>query len=160
MNKQVVALIAVLLFVFTTGSYAVGLGIQYNGNAGDIYTNGAALTLKLDKDPVVFAASYYIGDDKTFGLTCDYWLFNDPIGRMGKSSVNWFFGVGLFSSMIFTDDFGFISGVRIPLGINMMIDKKIEPFIQAAPSFGIGVIPTIKTEGFYVPLSAGFRIWF
>ncbi|NLP12752.1 hypothetical protein GX408_20310 [bacterium] len=69
MNKKAGWLIAALMLVSSASSFAVGLGLQYSGNAGKIYTNGIAINLKLDDRPMVFAASYYIDDDKSFGLT-------------------------------------------------------------------------------------------
>ncbi|OPZ66932.1 MAG: hypothetical protein BWY83_02746 [bacterium ADurb.Bin478] len=160
MNKKAGWLIAALMLVCSTSSFAVGLGLQYSGNAGKIYTNGIAINVKLDDRPMVFAASYYIDDDKSFGLTGDYWLFEKPIGSSGESKINWYAGVGLFLSMFFGDDFELHDGIRVPLGVNMFIDKKIELYAQVVPAFGISMIPTIKTNGFYVPISGGFRVWF
>ncbi len=161
MNKRVVLLVAVLLLTSAVVGFAAGIGVQYNANAGDIYTNGIALNLKLDDKPVVFALSYYLGDEKTLGLTADYWLFNNRITATGNSDVNWFAGVGAFLSTRFTgDDKGVKGGVRVPLGVNMLIDKKIEPFFQVAPSIGLAFSPSIKATHVYFPLSVGFRIWF
>lgn len=161
MNKRVVLLVAVLLLTSAAVGFAAGIGVQYNANAGDIYTNGIALNLKLDDKPVVFALSYYLGDEKTLGLTADYWLFNNRITATGNSDVNWFAGVGAFLSTRFTgDDKGVKGGVRVPLGVNMLIDKKIEPFFQVAPSIGLAFSPSIKATHVYFPLSVGFRIWF
>lgn len=84
MNKKAGWLIAALMLVCSTSSFAVGLGLQYSGNAGKIYTNGIAINVKLDDRPMVFAASYYIDDDKSFGLTGDYWLFEKTHRQLGR----------------------------------------------------------------------------
>ncbi|HNW58397.1 MAG TPA: DUF3996 domain-containing protein [bacterium] len=161
MKKNAILLAAAWILLGTVGSFAAGIGVQYNANAGDIYTNGIALNLKLDDKPVVFALSYYLGDEKTLGLTADYWLFDNRISALGNSDINWFAGVGAFLSTRFTgDDKGVKGGVRIPLGVNMLIDKKIEPFFQVAPSIGLKFSPSINATHVYFPITVGFRIWF
>lgn len=161
MNKSAVLLVAAFVLTSATGGFAAGIGVQYNANAGDIFTNGIALNMKLDEKPVVFALSYYLGDEKTLGLTADYWLFNNRISAMGNSDANWFLGVGAFLSTRFTgEDKSVKGGVRVPLGVNMLIDKKIEPFFQVAPSIGLAFSPSIKATHVYFPISVGFRIWF
>jgi len=167
MNKRKVLLIAALMLAVASGSYANGIGLQYNLNAGELYTNGVALNMKMDDQPLVLALSYYFGDQKTLGLTSDYWLFNNRITVTGNSDVNWFAGVGAFVSTRFDDDDktaedekGMKGGVRIPVGVNMLIDKKIEPFFQVVPSIGLHFSPNIGATHLYFPMSIGFRIWF
>ena len=72
------------LLAFASGSYANGIGLQYNLNAGELYTNGIAINMKMDDQPLVLALSYYLGDQKTLGLTADYWLFNNRITVTGN----------------------------------------------------------------------------
>jgi hypothetical protein len=42
----------------------------------------------------------------------------------------------------------------------MFIAKKIEPFIEVAPSLGVSLIPNIAITNFQFPISLGLRIWF
>jgi len=163
MNKKILALVALLLIFTATGAFAFGIGLQYNGNASRVFTNGVAVTFKVDSIPLIFAANWNFADDSTeFGFTGDYWVLNNKITNVGSASLNWFLGIGFFANFAFPDDeFYFASGGRIPLGLNMFIAKGVfEPFLQVAPSFGIQVIPNLDTTDLFFPISAGFRIWF
>jgi hypothetical protein len=163
MKKKVFILAAVLLVVTTTGAFSLGIGLQYNGNAGKVFTNGVALTFKVDSIPLVFATNWVFDEDNAqFGLTADYWIFNNKITNVGSASLNWFLGIGAFANFAFPDDeFVFVGGARVPVGLNMFIAKGVfEPFIQIAPSFGIRIIPKLDAEDLFFPISIGFRVWF
>ena len=63
MKKKVLILAAVLLVVTTTGAFSLGIGLQSNGNAGKVFTNGVALTFKVDSIPLVFATNWVFDED-------------------------------------------------------------------------------------------------
>jgi len=163
MKKRILGLALAIMLISTAGLSAFGVGLQFNGNAGTTFDPGVSLTFKLDQVPLVFAASWNIGESvQTIGLTGDYWLFNKPITNVGSvGKLNWFLGLGFFANMIFANDFNMAAGIRIPFGLNMFIaDGVFEPYIQVAPSFGIKVIPSLGADKLFWPVSAGFRIWF
>jgi len=160
MKKKVLALIVAMMVACSTGAFALGLGIQGNWNAGNSGSGGAALSIKLDETPLIFTIGYDFANTPTVSIWGDYWLFNNQIGNLGGASINWFLGVGFFTNAVFTDPFGFNAGLRIPLGLNMFIAKKIEPFIEVAPSLGVSLIPNIAITNFQFPISLGLRIWF
>lgn len=160
MKKKLIVLGMVLLLTGSSEIFAFGLGIQFNGNAGEIFTPGVALTFKLDSVPLVFAANWYFGDDSEIGLTGDYWILNDKLVNVGSVPLNWFFGLGFYANAVFADEFAFNGGARIPIGLNMFIAKKIEPFLQIAPSFGVDLLPSIAASKIFFPISAGCRFWF
>lgn len=164
MKKKLYVLIATFFIVGAANLFAFGVGLQFNANAGRVFAPGVALTFKLDSVPFVFAANWNFQETvQSFGLTGDYWVVNPLIMNVGKSSLNWFIGVGFFANvtLIEDDDAQFSGGLRIPVGLNMFIGKGFfEPFIQIAPSFGIRFIPSLGTESLFWPMSLGFRLWF
>lgn len=166
MNRKIIVLAALLLVIGTTGAFAFGIGLQYNGNAGEVFTQGVALTFKFDDVPLIFAVNWLFpeGDstvDAVIGLTGDYWVLNKRITNVGSASLNWFLGVGFFVNTVFADEFAMNGGLRIPVGLNMfMADGFFELFAQIAPSFGIQVIPSLATADTFFPIAGGFRMWF
>ncbi len=163
MKAKVLVLAAVLLVAAASGVFAFGIGLQYNGNAGDEYYSGVAVTFKVDSIPLIFAVNWSFVEDSTqFGITGDYWILNDKITNVGSSaSLNWFIGVGFFADFAFPDDeFVFQGGVRVPVGLNMFVGKVFEPFLMVAPSFGVQLVPQLDMADIFFPISAGFRFWF
>lgn len=163
MKKKLLILVAVLFVSTTTSVFAFGIGLQYNGNAGRVFTNGAAVTFKIDSIPLIFAANWVFDEDYSqFGITGDYWILNNKITNVGSASLNWFVGIGAFANFVFPDDeFVFVGGMRIPVGLNMFIGNGVfEPFVQVAPSFGVQIVPKLATEDMFFPISIGFRVWF
>jgi len=161
MKKKIIVMMATLMLVAATGAFAFGVGLQFNGNAGDVFEPGVALTFKVDSIPLIFAVNWVIADDTAIGLTGDYWIVNKKLTNLGSSTLNWFIGVGFFTNMVFADEFVFNGGVRVPVGLNMFIaDGFFEPFVQVAPSFGLEFVPSLGTTKPFFPISAGFRMWF
>jgi hypothetical protein len=164
MKKKIIVLAAALMAISVSGAFAFGIGLQANANAGSVFEPGVALTFKVDSLPVYFAANWSLGEEaQSFGLTGDYWILNDKITNLGSAPLKWFVGVGLFLNMGFAKDSDMTinSGLRIPVGLNMAIAKGVfEPYIQIAPSFGGQLIPSLGAGDLFLPLSAGFRIWF
>ncbi len=161
-----IAILALVLGIFaSTGAFAFGIGLQYNGEVseGNDYASGLALTFKTDSIPLVFALNWSLVEDATVvGITGDYWLLNDKITNVGSASLNWFIGLGFFANFAFPDDeFVFTGGVRVPVGLNMFVLKRqFEPFLMIAPSFGVQVVPELDMADVFFPISVGFRFWF
>lgn len=161
MKKRIVCLVSALFIFSTAGLFAFGVGLQFNGNAGKVFNPGVALTLKVDSIPLVFAGNWYAGDNTSIGVTGDYWVINDRLGNLGKVGVNWFLGIGFYTSMFFGDEFQIDGGLRIPVGLNTFLAKGFfEPFIMIAPSFGLTFVPSLGMSNVFFPISAGFRMWF
>lgn len=162
MKKKLIIMIAALMLLAATGAFAFGIGLQFNGNANDLSNElGPAVTFKVDSIPLIWAVSWYIGDDTAIGLTGDYWIVNNKITNLGKAPLNWFIGVGFFANFLFADEFEFSGGLRVPVGLNMFLaDGFFEPFIQIAPSFGLTFVPSLGTTSPFFPIAAGFRMWF
>lgn len=163
MKIKVMVLSVLLLIVTTTGVFGLGIGLQFNGNAGKVFTSGVALTFKVDSVPLIFATNWVFDDDYSqFGFTGDYWLVNKKLTNIGSTNLNWFIGIGGFANFIFPkDDFIFVGGLRVPIGLNMFIAKgAFEPFLQVAPSFGVRLVPKLDAESPFFPISLGFRFWF
>lgn len=162
MKAKVLGMVAALAVLGTSSVFAFGIGLQVNGNAGEVFVPGAAVTFKVDSIPLVFAVNWFGGDNATvIGLTGDYWGVNRKLVSIGSAPLNWFFGVGFFVNTVFADEFILNGGIRFPLGLNMFIlDGFLEPFVQVAPSIGLQVVPSLDVERFFFPIAAGFRLWF
>ncbi len=162
MKTKVLGLVAALAVLGTSSVFAFGIGLQVNGNAGEVFAPGAAITFKVDSIPLVFAVNWNAGEDTTtVGLTADYWGINKRLVSIGRTPLNWFFGVGFFVNTIFADEFALTGGIRFPLGLNMFVlDGFLEPFVQIAPSMGLQFIPSLGIDRLFFPISAGFRLWF
>lgn len=162
MKAKVLGLVAALAVLGTSGAFAFGIGLQLNGNAGEVFQPGPAVTFKLDSVPLVFAINWFAGEEATsVGLTGDYWGINRKLINIGSAPLNWFFGIGFFVNTVFADEFVLTGGMRLPLGLNMfLIDGFMEPFLQVAPSFGLQFVPSLGVDNLFFPISAGFRLWF
>lgn len=163
--KSKVAIIAALFLGLTTaGASAFGIGLQFNGNAGEVFAPGVALTVRPQSVPLVFAFNWnFQSTQQMFGLTADYWAINPQIGAFSGGSMNWFLGVGFFGNLtlIQDQDMQLTGGMRIPVGLNMyLLDGFFEPFVQIAPSFGLRLVPSLGAENLFWPVSAGLRFWF
>ena len=159
MFKKYLLLIGLILFINVSGAFAYGIGLQIDG---DPYGGGMgpAVTFKLDKYPIVFAASVDVTADYfSMGITGDWWLFNKPIDD--SIPVKWFLGYGFFGNIGMGDPFAFIAGGRLPVGLNAFFQNGfIEPFLQIAPSVGIKFAPDFHFPEWFVPVSFGVRFWF
>jgi len=165
MNKNFIALALAFLISAGIGTYAFGIGLQFNANADTVFVGGPALTIKFDPTPLTFALNWNILEHvQIFGLTGDYWIHNGTIVYIGSVPLKWFIGLGAFANMVFyeNNDFQMNSGLRIPIGLNSLIGGNgiFEPFVQIAPSFGVRFIPSLATEKVFFPMSLGFRVWF
>ena len=157
--KKTVISTVMISIISMSGVFAFGIGLQIDGDPyGGGY--GPALTFKLDTVPLVFAANIDITEkDFSFGLTGDWWIFNNTIEK--SYPVKWFVGYGFFIHSGTGRAESLIAGARLPIGVNAFFnDGFIEPYIQVAPSVGIAFEPSFHFPEWYLPVSLGIRFWF
>lgn len=158
------ALLAAILISLTAGARAHGFGIgaQFNFSAGGIFAPGAALLVS-PKDMTHLAVNWYIDFDKvsTIGLTLDLCPLALPLSSFGAGSLNLTLGVGIFANLTFSGEHGFDGGLRVPVGLSLLLGKNIfEIFTHVAPSFGVHFIPSMGLSKPFFPIAVGARLWF
>ncbi|MCL2043250.1 MAG: hypothetical protein FWG89_03825 [Treponema sp.] len=162
MKFKALALTIIISTTATAHIHSLGLGAQFNVNTGNVFASGAALLIS-PSNMTHIAINWYLGKEKTssIGLTLDLVPLTLPLSTFTAGSVNLTLGVGIFSNVVFTDDPGINLGVRIPVGVNILLGKDMfEVFFHVAPSFGADFLPALDfTDPFY-PLALGARIWF
>ena len=161
---KIKAITAAILLCIATGTraHAFGVGAQFNFSAGKIFAPGASLLIS-PKDTTHIAVNWYIDFDKTsiIGLTLDLCPLTLPISKFGAGSFNFTLGVGLFTNLEFADEREFNGGLRIPVGLNLLLGKNVfEIFTHAAPSFGVHFIPNLGLSKPFFPIAIGARLWF
>jgi len=161
MNKRI-ALIIIILFLGLTKSFPMGIGIQGNYNAGEVFAPGVALTFKLDQTPLYYALNWNISENNVnLGATADYWLINHNLTNISGNPLNLHLGVGAFLNLGFGKEFNMSTGLRVPVGVNMYLaEGRFEPFLELAPSFGLRFLPQLAIDRAFFPIHLGFRIWF
>jgi hypothetical protein len=81
--------------------------------------------------------------------------------RLVGFSLNLTLGGGIYANAVFADDFGISGGLRVPIGANIMLAKKVfEVFFHVAPSFGVNFLPSLDLSDPFFPLALGVRFWF
>ena len=161
---KIKALVVVLVLCMAAGTkvHAFGIGAQVNFSAGDIFAPGASLLIS-PSDITHLAFNWYLDFDKTniIGLTLDVSPLTLPISKFIAGSFNFTLGVGLFANIVFAEDTLFNGGLRIPLGVNLLLGQRVlEVFAQAAPSFGLHFLPKIELSNPFFPIALGARLWF
>lgn len=160
--KKLFSVLAVLFVLGTTSTFATGIGAQFGYTIGG--NTGAALTLKLDNLPPVFAIDLGFGSNYfSIGGTADWWITNPTIaGPLGV-----YFGPGLAASFVsVSDSYTALNiGARVVGGLNIFLAQVFELYLQAAwqPTFGIALSGDNSYGGFNwgsVPVNLGFRFWF
>ena len=158
-------LAALMSALITAGSWAVGLGAQFNANISleSGFIPGWAIALS-PRDNLHFSGFWDFdhGGESIFGLTADLWLLNPAIVRFGSSgALGIFLGPGLYASFTTAGDGTFNFGVRVPIGVNLrVLDRMLELFLQAAPSWGLALFPKPALGDPSIPVSLGLRVWF
>jgi hypothetical protein len=158
MNKKIGVLVALLLMFSVAGAFSFGIGLQGGGGVSGGGLGGGAVTFKLDSIPLIFAVSAYGGSNGfVIGGTADYWLDNPTIA----GPFGWFYGVGAGATVGgFGDKLIFGANAHVPVGVNvMLLQEKLELYLQAAPGLGIGILPDFGL-GFYLDAALGFRYYF
>ena len=162
MKIKALALAVIISAVALPKVHAFGLGAQFNFNAGRVFAPGASLLIS-PSDMTNFALNWYLDSDdvSTVGITVDIVPLKVKIANIGAGSLNFTLGAGLFANMIFDDDLGFDGGIRVPVGLNMLLGRDVfEIFFHVAPSFGLSFIPSIGLSDAFFPVALGARLWF
>ncbi len=150
--KRKVLGIALSITLFCSASLsAVSIGPELGLGGGTLGFGGSlGLSIKLDKTPVVFTIIPSFGYSWfSLGFAADYWFLNQKISDINAdASVNWYIGLGGMAAMhywhynYYTYRVNYVEGeigVRIPIGVNFFVQKKFEPYIQLAPTFGMRI---------------------
>jgi len=162
------ALIAafIICMAATTRVYSFGVGGQLNFSAGEVFAPGAALVISPNETTHI-AVNWFLGSDdrddvNTICLTFDKTLITLPISTFSAGTFNFTLGAGLFTNFLLSDhDPGFNGGLRIPIGLNVMLGKNIfEIYTHVAPSFGIRFAPSLGLTKPFFPFALGVRVWF
>ena len=161
MKIKVLVLSFILCIAALPRANSFGLGAQFNFSAGDIFAPGAALLIS-PSDIAHLAFNWYLDFDKVeiVGLTFDLCPLTLPLKTFKAGSLNFTLGIGLFTMMVFDDDFGINGGLRIPVGFNLLLGPNaLEIFTHAAPSFGVHFIPSLEFSNPFFPIALGARLW-
>ena len=162
MKIKTLIAVVILSLVVITMAHSFGLGAQLNFSAGGIFAPGAALVIS-PSDMTHLAINWYLDFDQVniIGLTLDVCPLTLPITTFKAGSLNFTLGVGLFANIIFTDDPGFDGGLRIPVGLNVLLARDIfEVYTHIAPSFGVHFLPSLGLSKPFFPIALGARVWF
>jgi len=162
MKIKALTIAAFLCIAAVTETHAFGIGAQANFSAGGIFAPGAALLIS-PGDRFHIAVNWYIDFDNVniIGLTLDGVPLALPISRFRAGSFNFTLGIGLFANVRFSDDRDFDWGLRIPVGLNLLIGRDVlEFFAHVAPSFGVTMIPQLGLSTPFFPIALGARLWF
>jgi len=162
MKKKVFTFMILLCAAAISRAHGFGIGAQLNFSAGSIFAPGASLLIS-PSDKTHLAINWYLGSDKNniIGLTLDAVPLTLPIIRGNAATFNFTLGVGLYLNVLFRDNFGINSGLRIPVGFNLLLGKDVfEIFFHVAPSFGIDLLPSLGLSKPFFPSALGARIWF
>jgi len=160
--KKLFSVLAVLFVLGTTSTFATGVGAQFGYTVGS-YT-GAALTLKLDDLPPVFAVDMGFGSNYfSIGGTADWWLANPNI----TGPLNFYYAPGVAVSFVsVSDSYTALNiGGRLVGGLNLFLGDVFEIYLQAAwqPTFVLALSGDNSSAGFRwnsFPVNLGFRFWF
>ena len=162
MKCKTLVLTIILSVAAMVNVHSLGLGAQFNLNAGKVFAPGAALLVSPTRMTHI-AFNWYVGEENTssIGLTLDLVPLKLPLSSFAAGSLNFTLGVGLFTNVVFLDDTEFNIGLRIPVGINvMLVNNVLEVFFHVAPSFGGDLLPSLEFRDPFYPLALGARIWF
>ena len=163
MKRKILVIIFILSLSAAAKSHSLGLGVQANFSAGEIFAPGAALLIS-PSDITHLAINWYLDFDAVtiFGLTFDACPLTIQLAGFKVGSLNFTLGIGLFANLIFADDTVFNAGLRIPVGLNIFLgpNRFFEIFTHIAPSFGVDFVPSMGLSNPFFPIALGGRIWF
>ena len=155
MKKKLLVVFAVLFIGTAADLSALGIGIQFNSNALDLFGYYPSITFKLNDSPFVFAANGYILTNQLgFGLTADMWVLEKEI----TGSLNWFLGWGLYGNIWLGNTLWLGAGGRIPVGLSLRPVDFLELYLQVAGQIGVQTHGSFISWG--VPVGLGIRFWF
>jgi len=162
MKKIMMAAVLILCISAGTKIHAFGLGAQVNFMAGKVFAPGASVVLS-PTDYLHLAVNWYLDFENvnTVGLTFDAIPLTLPIAKFGAGSFNFTLGAGFFSNIEFKKKPTVNGGLRIPVGFNLLLGKRIfEIYTHVAPSFGVRFLPNLGLTDPFFPIAIGARIWF
>ena len=163
MKFKALVLTIILSAAATVNVHSLGLGAQFNLNAGKVFAPGAALLISPSNITHIAVNWYLFGEEHTssIGLTLDLVPLVLPLSKFAAGSFNFTLGVGLFTNVVFYDETEFNLGLRIPVGVNILLVKDVfEIFFHVAPSFGGDLLPALEFRDPFYPIALGGRIWF
>jgi hypothetical protein len=162
--KKVLLLFCFIL-VLSAGVFAdhpddkVGLGAFLGGGWGSVGGGlfNPGLSLKIPRLPVFWGLNASFGSVTGLSVSADYYLVDRDLVKDGSFDLDWFLGIGAFTSLYFGDYVGGALGFRLPIGLSWHINQVFELFLSAIP--GIGV--SFRSRPFYGAFAAelGFRAW-
>jgi len=158
MRIKVLIVTFILFTAMAAKAHGFGLGAQFNYSAGEVFAPGAALTISPSRR-MHFAVNWYLDSShvNTVGVTMDILVL--PIIHSGF--INFTLGGGLFSNVVFDDDIAFNGGVRVPVGLNLLLlRRRFEIFTHVAPSLGLDFLPNLEFTKPFFPMALGARVWF
>ncbi|MDR1257501.1 MAG: hypothetical protein LBJ86_07115 [Spirochaetaceae bacterium] len=159
--KKKIAVIGAALFVFASAeAFSFGLGLRGNIGWGSMYGGGILFSAN---DSTHFGFNYHIGKEGFYlGVTGDYWIFDKPLTSVGKGSLNFYVGPGLYVQLAFPKggdvDFDFGFGLRIPIGLDLDF-RVFDLFLEFAPQLGLSFLPTPSFDGNWFNAAIGARVW-
>ncbi|MDR1147505.1 MAG: hypothetical protein LBK66_02625 [Spirochaetaceae bacterium] len=158
MKKKIVLISAALVVFASVEAFSFGIGLR--GNFGYGFGGGGSLLFS-PNDKLHIGASYYMGEDlHSVGLTADYWLFEKDLRSVGKGSLNFYLGFGLYSWISFPKDEDTEGGlgIRVPIGLDLNFDP-LDFFVEMAPQLGLSLLPSPSLGGSWFNAAIGFRFW-
>ncbi|ULQ59830.1 hypothetical protein K7I13_00250 [Brucepastera parasyntrophica] len=161
MKKKICILAMAILIFSAAGAYSFGIGIQFNGNASDVFSPGIAISFCPSKMAHLSFNWNFAEDLNIIGLTADFMAFNPKILSFSHGSLNFLFGAGLYGNLVFSSeevDLNF--GVRFPVGLNLFLAGEVfEIFAHVAPSIGLRFYPNFGADKIFFPIAVGIRLW-
>jgi hypothetical protein len=159
--KKILGLTAVLLTALAIESYAIGLGLQFGGNALSGFDDPGLSVLISPNDQTHGAITWFVGTNGlSVGGSVDYWFVLKDIAQLGSGDLRFFIGPGVYAGIaIWENYFGLNAGVRLPIGLDWNIGS-VDVFVQAVPRVGLGILPSPGFDRLYVDVNLGARFWF
>ena len=156
-----IAIVVFSLFAFVSASaFAKGpggvtafgvYGSFISSTTGTTSGSSLGLTAKFGSFPVL-GLQYLISSNPRLGMSCDYYIIDSA--RIG-GIFTYFVGAGLYGGFAFGDSTAFDFGLRVPVGIQAWLVKKIELYLAGVP-----MIPLVPQPGFNFGAELGFRVHF
>ena len=162
---KIKALIAALILSLAPGArvHSLGMGVQANVHAGNVFAPGVALLLS-PSDYTHIAVNWFVDFDKvsTVGYTMDVVPINIPLIKIMSGSFNINIGIGIYSNVTLSKSPNFDGGIRAPAGFSLFLgDKAFEVFANIAPSWEAFFAPQLRLSSKpFFPIALGTRIWF
>jgi hypothetical protein len=155
--KKKIAAIAAALFVFASiEAFSFGLGLRAGYGWGGFGGGGLLFS---PNSQLHFGGNYYIGSGGFYlGVTGDYWVIDKELTSIGRGTLDFYAGAGLFADIGIFDDPKLGAGIRIPIGLDFDFDV-VDIFIEVAPQLGLSFLPGIGLWGSWLGGAIGARFW-